>query len=100
MKYFSNVAQWTIATHDTTECSDLVSEYLGYLSITFWLFAQFPQIWYNHQKRDAKPLSILFLLIWLVGDVCNLIGAYLTFQLPFQVLVLTLDILGLLFCCR
>jgi hypothetical protein len=32
----------------------------------------------------AKSLSVLFIAVWLIGDISNLIGCILTKQLPFQ----------------
>jgi hypothetical protein len=32
-----------------------------------------------------QALSIWFLLLWLGGDVCNLVGSFLADQLPLQV---------------
>ncbi|KAI8086163.1 PQ loop repeat-domain-containing protein [Halteromyces radiatus] len=63
---------------------DASSVLLGYLSILFWLNAQFPQVIENYRRGSAEGLSINFLSIWLAGDSANLIGCILTNQLPFQ----------------
>ncbi|KAI8922690.1 PQ loop repeat-domain-containing protein [Entophlyctis helioformis] len=65
--------------------NDIASACLGYLSITAWLFAQFPQLLKNWRNKTAESLSVAFLANWLLGDVCNLLGCLLTNQLPFQV---------------
>ena len=57
---------------------------LGYISIIFWLFAQFPQLIENARQGNSDSLSLLFLANWLTGDFANLIGCLLTNQLPFQ----------------
>lgn len=36
---------------------------------------QIPQILENHRNRSASALSLPFILIWLLGDICNLVGA-------------------------
>jgi len=61
-----------------------LSFWIGLSSILFWLFAQFPQIRENYINKAAEGLAPLFLLWWLLGDVCNLIGCFLTHQLPTQ----------------
>ncbi|CAO3618467.1 unnamed protein product [Cunninghamella echinulata] len=63
---------------------DAASVLLGYLSILFWLNAQFPQVIENYRRGSSEGLSIKFLSIWLAGDSTNLIGCLLTNQLPFQ----------------
>ncbi|KAI8894658.1 PQ loop repeat-domain-containing protein [Globomyces pollinis-pini] len=61
-----------------------IALFLGYISIGFWLFAQFPQLWINTKKGNSDSLSVAFLFNWLLGDFCNLIGCLLTGQQPFQ----------------
>ncbi|KAL8751812.1 MAG: hypothetical protein Q9184_005939 [Pyrenodesmia sp. 2 TL-2023] len=65
----------------------LVSTTLGILSIVSWLFAQLPQIIKNHNLKSASGLSVYFLAEWLLGDVTNLLGALLTGQAAWQVVV-------------
>eukprot|EP00762_Andalucia_godoyi_P000439 ANDGO_03106.mRNA.1 Lysosomal amino acid transporter 1 len=60
------------------------SLFLGFLSIVCWIFAQLPQVYQNYKSKRADGISGLFLLQWLIGDSCNLIGAFLTHQLPTQ----------------
>ncbi|KAL8933824.1 MAG: hypothetical protein Q9216_006199 [Gyalolechia sp. 2 TL-2023] len=75
----------------------LVSTTLGILSIISWLFAQLPQILKNYKLKSASGLSIYFLAEWLLGDLTNLLGALLTRQASWQVVVaayyVTVDIL-------
>ncbi|KAL7754131.1 hypothetical protein RI367_000111 [Sorochytrium milnesiophthora] len=56
----------------------------GFLSIGCWLFAQFPQVYANFRRGSADSLSLLFLFVWLFGDLSNLAGCILTDQMPFQ----------------
>ena len=65
----------------------LLSTALGILSIISWLFAQLPQVIKNHKLKSASGLSIYFLAEWLLGDVTNLLGALLTRQAAWQVVV-------------
>ncbi|KAL8727229.1 MAG: hypothetical protein Q9166_006193 [cf. Caloplaca sp. 2 TL-2023] len=65
----------------------LVSTILGILSIVSWLFAQLPQLFKNYKLKSASGLSIYFLGEWLFGDLTNLLGALLTRQAAWQVLV-------------
>lgn len=64
-----------------------ISTALGVLSILSWLFAQLPQILKNHKLKSASGLSIYFLAEWLLGDLTNLLGALLTRQAAWQVVV-------------
>ena len=62
----------------------LFSSILGLLSITAWLFSQLPQLIKNYKNRSVEGLSVLFLLNWLLGDVCNFLGAIMLNQMFFQ----------------
>lgn len=64
-----------------------LSTALGIFSIISWLFAQLPQIYKNYQLQSASGLSIYFLGEWLLGDLSNLVGAILTKQAGWQVVV-------------
>mmetsp|Transcript_2211 Transcript_2211/g.3201 ORF Transcript_2211/g.3201 Transcript_2211/m.3201 type:complete len:401 (+) Transcript_2211:139-1341(+) len=61
-----------------------VSFLLGMGNIGFWMFAQFPQLVQSCVEGKVDALSPLFIIQWLVGDLCNLIGCILTKQLPTQ----------------
>ncbi|MCJ1257883.1 hypothetical protein MMC24_005711 [Lignoscripta atroalba] len=64
-----------------------LSTLLGSLSILSWLFAQLPQIFKNYTLKSASGLSIYFLIEWCLGDTTNLLGALLTGQATWQVIV-------------
>ncbi|OOG00930.1 hypothetical protein ASPCADRAFT_38963 [Aspergillus carbonarius ITEM 5010] len=64
-----------------------ISSVLGTLSIVSWLFAQLPQIYKNYQIQSTAGLSLFFLVEWCLGDTSNLIGALLTRQAGWQVIV-------------
>lgn len=64
-----------------------ISSVFGTLSIISWLFAQLPQIYKNYQLQSTSGLSIFFLVIWCLGDSSNLVGAVLTRQAGWQVVI-------------
>jgi PQ loop repeat len=41
-----------------------------------------PQILENYQLQSGEGLSVLFVLIWLAGDICNLLGAGIAGLIP------------------
>lgn len=41
-----------------------------------------PQIYENYALQSGEGLSIVFVYIWLLGDLCNLVGAGLAGLLP------------------
>ena len=65
----------------------LLSTLLGVLSIISWLFAQLPQIYKNYTLKSTDGLSVYFLVEWCLGDTTNLLGAPLTGQAAWQVVV-------------
>lgn len=64
-----------------------LSTALGIFSIISWLFGQVPQMYKNYKLQSASGLSIYFLTEWLFGDLTNLLGALLTKQATWQVVV-------------
>ncbi|ETO35201.1 hypothetical protein RFI_01875 [Reticulomyxa filosa] len=63
---------WKFATYDE------LSFLFGWISVVSWTFALLPQIISNCVHQSAESQSFWFWLLWLVGDVCNLIGCVLT----------------------
>ncbi|XP_041112148.1 lysosomal amino acid transporter 1 homolog [Polyodon spathula] len=64
---------------------DMASLILGLLSIVCFMVSSLPQ--YHRSCKSGnmdQALSIWFLLGWLGGDSCNLIGSFLADQLPLQ----------------
>ena len=41
-----------------------------------------PQIIENYQLKSGEGLSVFFVIIWLAGDLANLLGAVLAGLLP------------------
>lgn len=64
-----------------------LSTLVGTLSIFSWLFAQFPQVVRNYQNKSVAGLSVYFLGEWLLGDLSNLLGALLTNQATWQIII-------------
>ena len=52
------------------------------ISIACWIVVFSPQIIENFRRGSADGLSLLFLIIWLSGDVFNILGAVLQGVLP------------------
>ena len=52
------------------------------ISIACWIVVFTPQILENFRRHSASGLSLLFIIIWLVGDVFNIIGAVLQGVIP------------------
>lgn len=59
-----------------------VSGITGSISIACWIIVFAPQIYQNFARRSAEGLSLLFVVLWLAGDVFNVIGAILQGVLP------------------
>ncbi|KAG0674815.1 hypothetical protein C6P40_002043 [Pichia californica] len=59
-----------------------VSGITGSISIACWIIVFAPQIYQNFTRRSAEGLSLLFVVLWLLGDVFNVIGAILQGVLP------------------
>ncbi|KAI9825720.1 MAG: hypothetical protein M1826_006904 [Phylliscum demangeonii] len=66
---------------------DAVSGISGSISIACWIVVFTPQIWKNFQRGSADGLSIAFLVVWLVGDVFNILGAVLQGVLPTMIIL-------------
>lgn len=61
--------------------------YLGMISILCWVFSTVPQLIMNYKSGKVdQSLSVWFLIFWLAGDTCNMVGCILSHQLPMQVL--------------
>ncbi|OBZ86336.1 putative vacuolar amino acid transporter YPQ1 [Choanephora cucurbitarum] len=67
----------------------LASSVAGYLSILCWLIVFTPQLWENYRRKSGDGLSMTFLVIWLAGDVFNLLGVIM------QDLLVTMFVLAL-----
>lgn len=48
-----------------------------------------PQIIENYQRQSGEGLSVFFIVIWLIGDLCSLSGAILAHLLPTIIILAT-----------
>ncbi|RHZ53672.1 hypothetical protein CDV55_100911 [Aspergillus turcosus] len=53
---------------------EAASGLLGSISLTCWIFLLVPQLIENYRNGNAEAISLLFLFVWFIGDVTNLIG--------------------------
>ncbi|KAK8035952.1 PQ loop repeat-domain-containing protein [Apiospora marii] len=61
---------------------EAISGICGSISIAAWIVVFSPQIAENFRRSSAEGLSLQFIIIWLVGDVFNILGAILQGVLP------------------
>ncbi|MDI1485662.1 MAG: putative vacuolar membrane transporter for cationic amino acids [Ramalina farinacea] len=64
-----------------------LSGILGSISIACWIVVFTPQIVENFRRSSADALSLTFIIIWLAGDVFNILGAILQGVLPTMVIL-------------
>eukprot|EP00667_Euglena_gracilis_P019734 EG_transcript_21206 len=64
-----------------------LSNFFGFISICIWVFVQLPQIIKNHQRKHTDDLSIHFLMMWMLGDTCNLLGLLFVQGTPPQIIL-------------
>ncbi|KAI1143957.1 PQ-loop-domain-containing protein [Hypoxylon sp. FL0543] len=61
---------------------EAVSGICGSISIAAWVVVFSPQIIENFRRSSADGLSVRFIILWLLGDVFNILGAVLQGVLP------------------
>ena len=59
----------------------------GSISIACWVVVFSPQIIENFRRSSADGLSVTFIIIWLLGDVFNILGAVLQGVLPTMIIL-------------
>lgn len=67
---------------------EAISGICGSISIACWVVVFSPQIVENFRRSSAEGLSIIFIVVWLAGDVFNILGAVLQGVLPTMVRLL------------
>ncbi|KAH9969784.1 PQ-loop-domain-containing protein [Russula dissimulans] len=72
-----------------THLTDALSSILGWISIATWVVVYTPQIYKNFTLKSGEGLSIAFVVIWLIGDLCNLAGASIAGLLPTMIILAT-----------
>jgi len=68
---------------------NVLSTVFGGVSIGCWIVVYSPQIIENYRLKSGEGLSVLFVVVWLLGDLCNLIGAIIAGLIP-TVIILAL----------
>ncbi|KAF3071347.1 putative vacuolar amino acid transporter YPQ3 [Trichoderma lentiforme] len=53
-----------------------ISGIFGSISMAAWICVILPQMIVNYRAKSADGLSMPFLVVWMIGDATNLIGAY------------------------
>ncbi|KAG6039450.1 hypothetical protein E4U41_002535 [Claviceps citrina] len=66
-----------------------LSGIFGSVSLTAWICLLLPQLIANYKAKSADGLSMAFLIVWLLGDVCNLVGALFTKLAPSAIALAT-----------
>ncbi|OAQ68482.1 PQ-loop-domain-containing protein [Pochonia chlamydosporia 170] len=66
-----------------------LSGIFGSVSLTAWICLLLPQLIANYKAKSADGLSMAFLIVWLLGDVSNLIGALFTKLAPSAIALAT-----------
>lgn len=65
---------------------EALSGICGSISIACWVVVFSPQIIENFRRGSAEGLSIVFIVLWLIGDFANIVGAVLQGVLPTMVI--------------
>ncbi|KAJ5217645.1 uncharacterized protein N7469_011270 [Penicillium citrinum] len=73
-----------MAAQDTIPLTarEAASGLLGSVSMTCWIFLLVPQLIENYRNGNAEAISLLFVFVWFVGDVTNLLGGLLAGLVP------------------
>jgi uncharacterized protein with PQ loop repeat len=66
---------------------EAVSGICGSISIACWVVVFTPQIVENFRRGAADGLSLQFIIVWLAGDVFNILGAVLQHVLPTMIIL-------------
>lgn len=64
-----------------------VSGITGSISIACWIIVFAPQIYENFRRKSSEGLSLLFVILWLAGDVFNVLGSVLQGVLPTMIIL-------------
>lgn len=61
---------------------EAASGLLGSVSMTCWIFLLVPQLIENYRNGNSEAISLLFVLVWFLGDITNLLGGLLSGLVP------------------
>lgn len=84
--------------------NEAISNILGSISLYCWIVVFLPQIYENYSRGSSEGLSIEFIVIWLIGDIFNVLGSVLQ-RLIFTAILLAVyytiaDIILLIQCLK
>ncbi|SGZ38290.1 related to Ypq1p [Hanseniaspora guilliermondii] len=84
--------------------NESISNILGSISLYCWIVVFLPQIYENYSRGSSEGLSIEFIIIWLIGDIFNVLGSVLQ-RLIFTAILLAVyytiaDIILLIQCLK
>ena len=84
--------------------NESISNILGSISLYCWIVVFLPQIYENYSRSSSEGLSIEFIIIWLIGDIFNVLGSVLQ-KLIFTAILLAVyytiaDIILLIQCLK
>lgn len=66
---------------------EAISGICGSISLACWVVVFSPQIIENFRRSSADGLSLQFIIVWLAGDVFNILGAVLQGVLPTMIIL-------------
>ncbi|CUM67611.1 uncharacterized protein PRCAT00005311001 [Priceomyces carsonii] len=67
--------------------SQAVSGITGSISLACWIIVFAPQIYENFRRKSSEGLSLLFIILWLLGDLFNVLGSILQGVLPTMIIL-------------
>lgn len=71
---------------------EALSGIFGSVSLACWIFLLVPQLVENYRNSSAEAISLAFIFVWFLGDICNLAGALWAGLVPVVVAI------GVYFC--
>ncbi|CDS09602.1 hypothetical protein LRAMOSA10962 [Lichtheimia ramosa] len=76
-----------MALLDVVNDRDSWALFFGYASIACWFVVFTPQLYENYRLKNTDGVSVQFLLLWIFGDIFNLLGVILEDLLVTMLLV-------------
>ncbi|KAL7413455.1 PQ loop repeat-domain-containing protein [Mrakia frigida] len=67
--------------------SQELSSIFGWVSIACWVVVYSPQILQNFSLKSGEGLSVAFIVLWLIGDITNLLGGMMAGLLPTMIIL-------------
>ncbi|CAH0039145.1 unnamed protein product [Clonostachys solani] len=75
------------ATTHPPPLSEAISGIFGSISLVAWICVILPQLVANFKAQSADGLSMMFLIVWVMGDATNLLGAIFTHLAPTAIIL-------------